>query len=668
MSDYSGGFKLSLIAVVVMLSIVRIAGATYWYQTGVEGSPQTGYNGGGSVSIQTVSQNNTSGVLGFWIGETLSNGAFIQVGYTIQNKSGTYETNCTIAGCSSSVYVSAGSPSWFWEYFPADYFGSSFLGSIGSSGSAGQIGSFNTYSFNAIGNIWNLYFNDKQIGSVDLGTSTSASNPITAFAEDSEVGSNNTFMNVVKFRNLSFYQNGKLLLAPEGLSYIGYGKGSDQFLKNPYGVEEINNQVNYFQIGSEIPYIQNFTKLWNYGYGLEVKSTYTQNVTPSGNYSAYSRVKLQAPTIIYITPTTREEFVGWVGSGSGSYTGYNNSTTVTMYGDIVETANWKTQFYLNVSSSYEGAYGSGWYDNGSIATVGINSSIVNQRDGSRMIFKNWSAGSNSTVIKIIVNRPISIAVNWMPQYLVNATSPYGIAYGSGWYDNNSLVRIYISNQTVQLTNNSRLEFGGWSNGYANSSINLRVNKSIVMDALFYKQYLVRFSTYDQSGRPINVTQIYLDGKRVSQTTYMYPNETYNVSYAYYKGAEMPINRQIMVAGSENIALTLPVYDVIISASSVFGLPVNASINVTFENGTRIVRYLGNSGMLALSDVPLGYVQGSAEYFGTTSGINIQSGESAALTFITLDLIAIVVAVIAVISFILIFGEELHKRIKNKARA
>jgi hypothetical protein len=108
--------------------------------------------------------------------------------------------------------------------------------------------------------------------------------------------------------------------------------------------------------------------------------------------------------------------------------------------------------------------------------------------------------------------------------------------------------------------------------------------------------------------------------------------------------------------------------VIISASSVFGLPVNASINVTFENGTRIVRYLGNSGMLALSDVPLGYVQGSAEYFGTTSGINIQSGESAALTFITLDLIAIVVAVIAVISFILIFGEELHKRIKNKARA
>ena len=661
MLECNGIVRLALILAVSILFMVRVAGAAFWFQTGAEGTSQTSFNNGGSVSIQTVSQNFVLGGLGFWTGETLSNGAFIQVGYTIENESGNYETNCTLVGCSDSVYISAGAPSWFWEYFPPHYTGGNFLGSIGGNNSAGPIDAFNTYSFKAIGNIWYLYFNDELIGSVDLGASDSGSNPVTAFAEDGSTNSNNTFMNVVRFKDLSFYRNGKWLPVSEGLSYIGYGSGSDVFLKNPYGIEEVNNQVNYFAVGSEIPYVKNFTQLWKFGYSLDIISKYMQNLTPSGNYSAYSTVKIQAPEVVYISPTIREVFTGWLGTGNGAYTGNSTSARVTMYGDITETANWKMQFYVNVSVAYGATYGSGWYDNNSVATVGINMSIVNIGYGSRVVFKNWSIGTNSTMIEILVNKAVNVTANWTLQYLVNVTSQYGAVYGSGWYDNNSLAHVYISNQSVQLTGNSRLEFSGWSNGYANSSVYLKVNKSIIMSPFFYTQYLVGFLAHNQYGRPINLTKMYLGSMAVTSSAYLYPNETYYVSYADYKGVAIPIGKELTIMQPVDVNITLSVYDVVVSASSMFGTPVNATINVTFKNGTVFEGYLGSSGILRFKDVPLGYVQGSAKYFGIMEGINVVGGENARLTFVTPLLIVIVIAGIAIISFILIFGEKLSKR-------
>jgi len=242
-----------MIMSVALAFMISTAASQYWFQTGAVGTYNASRNIGAAVTIETVYQNITSGSMGFWVGETLSNSAFAQVGYEIENQSGFYPNNCDISGCNGSVYIAAGTPTWFWEYFPQDYNGSAFLGGIGANGSAGPSGSFNTYSMNSSGNVWNFYFNGNKIGSVDLGASTSGANPPTAIGEIAATDTNRQYMGPVIFENLRYYYYGGSTQVPVAYSTISYGKGSESLLPNLYGIEEVGTHTNMFEVGSGIP-------------------------------------------------------------------------------------------------------------------------------------------------------------------------------------------------------------------------------------------------------------------------------------------------------------------------------------------------------------------------------------------------------------------------------
>jgi len=221
----------------------------YWFQFGIKSGGNASFNNGARVEIQTiVPQNITNGSLVFWIGETLSNGAFLQVGYTINNK------------------VDSRNAEWFYEYFPSNSQGSllvpgNYSGAIGPNGSAGANGTFHTYGFYSIGDTWYFTFDGKVIGNTDLGTNNSGANKPEAIGELDEVNTNNIYVKDVIFSNLSIYKHGIWLPVSSGYTYIGYGQGSKQLLKNPYGVEEIDNIPNYFVVGSGLPQF-NGVQLW----------------------------------------------------------------------------------------------------------------------------------------------------------------------------------------------------------------------------------------------------------------------------------------------------------------------------------------------------------------------------------------------------------------------
>ena len=99
-----------------ILIVAGIDNASYWFQAGVRGSTGSNSNNGASVQIETVlPQNLGTGTMGFWAGENLPNGAFLQIGYLVENESGLFPTNCTRSGCSSSEYIGEGDAEWFYR-------------------------------------------------------------------------------------------------------------------------------------------------------------------------------------------------------------------------------------------------------------------------------------------------------------------------------------------------------------------------------------------------------------------------------------------------------------------------------------------------------------------------------------------------------------------------
>ncbi len=631
----------AMAAAIVLLFVPGLSNAQYWFQSGARAGNEAGQNNGASVSIQTVYQNVSNGSLGFWVGEDLSNGAFVQVGYEIVNSSGSYPRQCSPSGCNNYTFIAGGVPTWFWEYFPAGYNGNSFYGGIGGNASAGVNGTFNTYSFSSSGNTWYFYFNGNKIGSADMGTSTSGPNPPVALEEQAATY---TTMHItpVKFRNLEYGYGSGYRLVPKGYAYVGYGSGSDTSIPNPYGVQEVDNYVDYMEVGSGIPIPANYSTLWSLGYSLTESSQYG-NLSKVENYTAYSTIPLNSPQTINITKGVRVIFAGWVGGGIGSYTGPDNYTTITMNGNITEQASWKTQYYLNVSSQYGNSYGSGWYNASTPASFGLSQTTIPIAAGTRVLFDGWNGYGVSANSTVLMSGPKDVVAEWVMQYMLNATSPYGTVYGNGWYDSNSTATVSLNETAFGTGNSSRLAFEKWSKGYNQSSVSITMAAPVFMTAIFVPQYLIKFVPEDSNGNPIRYDYIMVDGMHAINSTYLDANTTYRISYAEYKGTQVSSNQQFTVEGPSTVSFKLPIYNVEYHASSVFGTPINASVNVTFKNGSTISFYLGPTGTRTIPDVPYGYSYGKISYLGIPQNIATGNGSAVSATMLTPSLIGLLVA-------------------------
>ena len=356
-------YETLILLTTCFLFIVSTCSANYWFQSGVSGGTDSASNYGAQVEIQTITpQRLSSGSLGFWVGENLPNGAFLQVGYVLENQTGYYPSECTVSGCASTRYLTAGNATWFYEYFPAGE-SSTFLGSMGPDKSAGVNGTFNKYGFYALGNTWHFLFNNKTIGSTDLGTSSAGPYTPIAIGELANTTNANVRVMPVTFSNLSVYKYDMVLPVQSAYGVIDYGVGSDTALDNPYGVQEIGNRINYFEVGSGMPLNADGKKLWSLGYQLRVISPYG-NINSKNSYEAYSTIGISAPSTVYLSNSTKAVFTGWTGTGLGSYTGPRSSPSITLSRNITETANWQIQYLVNITSHYGRATGSGWYQSG----------------------------------------------------------------------------------------------------------------------------------------------------------------------------------------------------------------------------------------------------------------------------------------------------------------
>ncbi len=659
------GSRVAFIAVALLVLIaieLQSVSAQYWFQTGASAGPGAAYNNGAGVYIQTVKPQSLDwGAYGFWVGEDLQNGAFVQVGYEITNASGDYPRLCGTSGCNGSVYLQKGIPTWFWEYFPQGYNGTSFYGGIGQNDSAGANGTYNKYWFASSGNTWNFYFNNDTIGSVNLGTSGSGWHTPVAYAELANARDNSNLLNTVLFKNFSYYINGVLNLVQQGLAFRGYGAGSATQLHNPFGVGEINGYADYFAVGSDQPFTTNGTSLWSGSYRLNVASPYG-NTTGSGQYATFSLASFGVQPYVYLTPTKREAFIGWVGKGLGSYTGIANPTVVRVSNNITETAGWILQDYVNVSSEFSSASGSGWYTENSMASISLQSSVVNTSTGTREVFEGWNSGQSGPKTSVIVHAPTQITASWQKEYFVGLTTPYGTANGTGWYPDGSTAYISLSNDYFNVTPSTRIAFYSWSDLYNKSSVNLTVSSPVLLNAIFKRQHLVQFVAKDANLNTVTPQYFIVNGQQVPSSSMLFDNVPYKVTGIYYKGVVVPTNRSVNVSSNVQVPMAFPIYNLVITAHSLLGRPLNATIYLAFKNGTTLSEHLGPSGTVFFQDVPFGYVNGYAVDGIMRESLSAQNGSNVSLVMIT-PLVALPLTLVIIV---MLLYEILHRRVFEKS--
>ena len=570
--------------------MVNMGYSQYWFQTGAKSSYTAEFNNGSSSYIQTIYQNAPKhGSFAYWVGESLKNGAFIQIGYEIPNMSGEYANDCSPSGCSGVVNLTAGIPAWFWEYFPANYSGNNFYGDIGPSGSVGDNGTFNEYGFRALGNVWYLFLNNIKIGSVMLNSTTSGGYPPVAFAEYADALNNSSTMIPVKFKNFSFYNQTIVKKVAEAYSYIGYGKNSETSMNNPYGVIEVANTLDYFESGSSLPMYKNNTLLWNIGYYLNTYSDYG-NLSQSSQYLAYSTTTISAPQYIYIGKYQRAAFANWSGNGYGSYTGSNNTAIISINGNVSEFAHWKTQYYVNVSTEI------------------------------------------------------------------------GNASGSGWYDNNSVDNISIKNPYKYINESVRDGFIGWSNiSYNTTDTYITVKSPLKIHAIYATEHIAKIISENVYNNFIYPDYYKTNIGNINGTPYIPLNKNIFVYSAYYNGVNILINKTLNAQKNYTFILKLPVYNVSIKTVDYLFMPVNASLNLTFKNGTKLFMYTGKEGIVNFNNVLLNSINGSASYNGKLIYISTANGS---VTLFFLDGYS-AVAITAIIIFILfLIVDKLIKRKKH----
>ena len=92
--------------------------------------------------------------------------------------------------------------------------------------------------------------------------------------------------------------------------------------------------------------------------------------------------------------------------------------------------------------------------------------IVLLDKSSRLVFRNWQNGVNSNRIVVNVSDDETLSPIYVRQYLVTVNSPYAETEGSGWYDENTRVRIAIKPESLKKNTagifQTQYHFESWS--------------------------------------------------------------------------------------------------------------------------------------------------------------------------------------------------------------
>jgi hypothetical protein len=165
----------------------------------------------------------------------------------------------------------------------------------------------------------------------------------------------------------------------------------------------------------------------------------------------------------------------------------------------------------------------------------------------------------------------------------------------------------------------------------------------------YRQVLAGTDAY---GRGIEIGAAVINGSIVNSTPFLGAGVVSELTGVYYKGLLLSVSQNITQNSTPTVSIGLPVYDVYLKTTDIFGLPVNATAMMQFEGGGSEVAYGGASGTINVTDVPYGYANVTFSYFGQSQHVIASSGKQAGAAFVSpLDILLIALVLSAAITLI-----------------
>ncbi|UCE06980.1 MAG: hypothetical protein JSW07_02775, partial [bacterium] len=259
-----------------------------------------------------------------------------------------------------------------------------------------------------------------------------------------------------------------------------------------------------------------FTASYATQYYLTIQSNHG-NPQGTGWYNAGTTAYFSVDSAVIEEGNTKYSYISWSGSGNGSYTGSSREASAVMNEPITETANWSTQYYVDIISSQGNPYGTGWYQPGAVVNFGIDSAMI-VRTNAHYQFVSWTGkGSGSytgtnTKSTITASEPITEQANWDAEYLVTTGSePEGIlpVPGAGWYQQDQQFTTIKAPDSL-IVNQIVYIFKGWKvNGkiVSGNPLTLSINAPKIIIADYTSDITIVVTTNVGQG-----TKVIVDGE------------------------------------------------------------------------------------------------------------------------------------------------------------
>jgi M6 family metalloprotease-like protein len=323
--------------------------------------------------------------------------------------------------------------------------------------------------------------------------------------------------------------------------------------------------------------------------------------------------------------------------------------------DVILTAEYDVQFFLNVSSPYGEVTGTEWYNSGSPARARLDSGVEANGTGSRLRFAHWSgdaAGSDYRESNAIVMDAAKTAIAiWKRQYQVS------IVFTT--HDGATTLhpsRCLIVDSTGRPDHRVELrEFTGlWVDQGNWTTISVRWQGSEVVAAgepfavnapamweLRCRVYTVDFSqsfVYGEgdslSEPPSSFSLVCPNGtttEELAVATYLLQNGTFTWQTIRWRGHDVVSSTVSRFEGSDgNPTVVCAVYDVVVNVVDYLGRPLsNVEVTATAPNGLTVSTRSDAEGRAVFAQLPQGEYTVDVELFrvSTVKTIRLDAAES-----------------------------------------